>query len=65
MLIGIICDDIEDLAFFHKNWINQTACMSANRALVEAVSVRCLEWFKTDCPTDEHLVPDNPAVNQA
>eukprot|EP00972_Heterocapsa_arctica_P014449 2125475-Heterocapsa_arctica.AAC.1 len=39
--------------------------MNINPALRDAVSVRCLEWFHTSHPTDEHMVPDNPSVNKA
>eukprot|EP00972_Heterocapsa_arctica_P045851 6767730-Heterocapsa_arctica.AAC.1 len=39
--------------------------MNINPALRAAVDVRCIEWFYTAHPTDAHLVPDNPFVNEA
>eukprot|EP00972_Heterocapsa_arctica_P081582 12026591-Heterocapsa_arctica.AAC.1 len=39
--------------------------MNANPVFDRCYKIRCLEWFGVERPTDEHLVPDNPAVNKA
>eukprot|EP00972_Heterocapsa_arctica_P055040 8116502-Heterocapsa_arctica.AAC.1 len=37
--------------------------MTENPVFSNCYETRCLEWFHTTRPTDEHLVPDNALPN--
>eukprot|EP00972_Heterocapsa_arctica_P048308 7123799-Heterocapsa_arctica.AAC.1 len=61
LLVGIISDDIEETAGYDSARKPVANEMNANPVFNRCYSTRCLEWFGVVRPTDEHLVPDNPA----
>eukprot|EP00972_Heterocapsa_arctica_P085797 12643884-Heterocapsa_arctica.AAC.1 len=61
---GIIADDIETTAGYDRKRPRCDNELNTNPLFAECCRVRCMQWWGTTKPTDEHVVADNILSNQ-